>query len=174
MFAVKARTWCFPLLIMSCLVGGCFVDVHRGVYDPVNAPTGWKVRQQAECTQFFDEAARGFKPRWYISVATHHKGEIYVCLYTGAWDPEKLFRQTRILGSTVKVTMHDQQNRENIIHVKASREVGFFGQQIEVGGSEDFTITLPPFQVGDVAVDAVPLHLKWSDRRYYEISPLMK
>lgn len=161
---IYPRIFC---LLMPILLVGCYV-VHRGLYDASEIAGGWSSRQGGGLTYFIQPMPK--KPGWMISTYSNQKGNLYFNLGSTAWDPTPFFRSVTFSGDTIRITFHDSNDQEKVISAKDF--VSYHCQTLKVGDSEDFTVILPPFAIGDTNIPALSAHFRWSDRKYRQWVPL--
>ena len=152
-------------LLTLALSTGC--ETHRGLYEAAKVE-GWKSYEREGIT-FFSYPTKS-TPKWYVSFYAPRKGELYFQLGTDAWSPDPLYKSLVFLGDTIKIVSQDRSD-EKVIPAH-DNFVSHYCQTVQVGDSEDFTVILPSFSIGNSVVPQLSARFKWSDRKYYQWVPL--
>ncbi|MFN7140122.1 MAG: hypothetical protein ACK4UN_12375, partial [Limisphaerales bacterium] len=119
---------------------GCF-HVHQGRYEAqVQHATGWEKREYAG-RNIFTYPTTGI-PKWNVGLGGRRKGTLYVIIDSG---DSRFWKLARFSGAPIRVIFHDH-NEERVMSAEGFESP--FGQEFEIGDSQDFTVILPSFTIG--------------------------
>jgi len=72
----------------------------------------------------------------------------------------------KVSNNPIHIILHDCNERE--LAINADQFVLRYHQTLDVGDSEDLTVILPPFTIGDTSVPQFSARFTWSNRRYLQ------
>jgi hypothetical protein len=146
--------------LVAILFAGCY-SVHQGQFVAERAE-GWSMQQAAGST-FFDYPTK-HTPNWYIQIGGAGKtGKLHLRIGSAAYDPDAIYKLLSFSGSPIRIKFADQ-NRETVISTDGFQTVD--GQDLYIGGSQDVTVIIPSFKIGDNVVPELSAHMHWSNGKY--------
>lgn len=154
-------------LVAALLLAGCY-EVHQGRYLAGKVP-GWSRRD--DLGSCFFEYPTKHVPNWHIQMGGDKRGSFRVGIGSFARDPYKIWKQNLLTfsGTPIRIIFHDP-HRE--VTIAADGFQSLYGQTLDVDGSQDFTVIVPSFRVGDNVVPELSAHVRWSDDKYRIWVPL--
>ena len=152
------RVVCYQLVAM--LFTGCY-SVYQGQF-VAERPEGWSM-QQADGSAFFHYPTK-HTPNWDIIIGGHNPdGKLHMCIHSWAYDSDAIYKLLSFSGSPIRIKFADQ-NRETVISTDRFQTV--YGQDLYVGGSQDFIVIIPSFKIGGNVVPEFSAHMHWSNGKY--------
>jgi hypothetical protein len=152
-------------LLIPLLLSGCFVLRH-GRYDAGELTDGWRRDHHMIFARTIFKYPIPKKPNWNIGVGCTVKGKLDIFLWSTEYDPTPFFYCVKVSNNPIHIILHDCDERE--LAINADQFVLRYHQTLDVGDSEDLTVILPPFTIGDTSVPQFSARFTWSNRRYLQ------
>jgi hypothetical protein len=149
-------------LLIPLLLSGCFVLRH-GRYDASELSDGWRRGRHMIFARTIFKYPIPKEPSWNIGVGCTVKGKLDIFLWSTEYDPTPFFYSVNVSSNTIHIILHDCNERELAIYADQ-----LYHQTLDVGDSEDLTVILPPFTIGDTSVPPFSARFTWSNRRYLQ------
>jgi hypothetical protein len=147
---------------MLCLLATIFLvgcnEIHRGHYQIAKVP-GWTNRE-VDGISDIRYPTKEFHNKWHIFFRGFQKGKLHLQIST---DRAEFWKKVTFSGQAIIVAFQDK-NKEAVIPAGGFQSP--FGCDIEVGDSEDFTVIIPSFKIGDSPVPQSSVRVRWSDKKY--------
>ena len=146
-------------LLVAVLVVGCY-EVRQGRYVTEKVP-GWSRRDDSSMFHYPTKKT----PDWFVQIAGTKVGVVHLWIGSESYDPYKIWTSHMLSfsGTPIRVIFHDQ-NREAVIPPDGFQTL--FGQDLDVDGSQDFTVIVPSFKISDSVVPELSAHVRWSNDKY--------
>jgi hypothetical protein len=151
------------ILLIPLLLSGCFVLRH-GRYDASELTDGWRRGHHMIFARTIFKYPLPRKPNWNIGVGCTVKGKLDIFLWTTEYDPTPFFYSVKVSNNPIHIILHDRNERE--LTINAEEFIQRRHQCLDVGDSEDFTLTLPPFTIDNTGVPQFSARFRWSNRIY--------
>ena len=146
-------------LLVAILFAGCY-SVYQGQFVAERVP-GWHVQQAAGATCFHYPTKN--TRNWWIQIRGDKNGKLHLCVFSDGYDPYAIWKSLSFTGKSIRIKFVDQ-NKEADIPANGFQTLR--GQDLDIGGSQDFIIIVPSFKIGDNLVPEFSAHFHWSNEKY--------
>jgi hypothetical protein len=154
-------------LLAAALLAGCY-EVHQGRY-VAERVSGWSSRDEMDGGVLFRYPTKT-TPDWFVQIRGAKVGTVHLCIGSDADDPSVIWKlEMAFSGEPIRIIFHDG-SKEAIVPVDSFKTP--LGQDVQVGSSQDFTLVVPSFKIGDNDVPELSAHVRWSSDRYRVWRPL--
>jgi hypothetical protein len=152
-------------LLAAMLLVGCY-EVRQGQFVAEQVP-GWS-KTQADGGTYFRYPTKS-TPRWFVFIGGDKKGKLHVWIGSDSYDPYAIWKSLGFTGKPIRIKFIDQ-NKEADIPAKGFQTL--FGQDLDLGDSQDFIVIVPSFKIGDNLVPELSAHFRWSNEKYRVVERL--
>ena len=156
------------LLLIPLLLSGCIIPRH-GRYVASELTDGWRMPPRWLGPTYFKQRIPR-KPNWIIVARRMAKGKLDIYLSSTEYDPDPFFYSVKNSSNTIHIILHDRNERD--IAINAEPFVWYHHQLLDFGDSEDFTLILPPFTIGDTSVPQFSARFTWSERIFLQLEDI--
>lgn len=149
------------------LLTGCY-SVHQGRY-VAEEVSGWKIQDESDGGILFRYPTKG-TPDWFIQIRGDTVGTVHLWIGSHAYASSAIWKsKIEFSGESMRIIYHD--GGENaVVPVDGFRTPR--GQDVQVGNSQDFTLIVPSFKIGDNDVPELSTRIRWNNDRYRVWIPL--
>ena len=145
--------------LMVVLSAGCYT-VHQGQF-LAERVAGWSLRQGYGDT-CFHYPTKG-TPSWFIELGGSLNGKFHIGIHSDEYDPYAIWKILSFSGRPIRIKYIDQ-NKETVIPADGFQTLS--GQDLDIGGSQDFMVIFPSFKMGNNVVPELSAHMHWSNGKY--------
>ena len=155
------------IFLLAALWTGCY-ETHQGRYVAAKA-TGWSKWEHGGGSYFHFPTKN--TPSWYVGISGDQNGSLHLWIGSNAYDPYAIWKLKLLNFSAkpIRIIFNDQ-NKEATVPANGFQTL--FGQDLEVDGSQDFTVIVPPFSIASNAVPELSAHFHWDNGKYRIWIPL--
>ena len=118
--------------------------------------------QQAGGATYFHYPTQNTR-NWFIQMRGDTKGELHLFIGSEGYDPYAIWKSLSFTGKPIRIKFLDK-NKE--VDIPADGFQTLLGQDLDVGGAQDFIVIVPSFKIGDNLVPELSAHLRWSTEKY--------
>lgn len=151
------------LMLTTIFVGGCY-ELHHGYFVAENVK-GWK-KWERSGSAFFRYPIKNV-PNWYVQVGGTREW-VHVRIGSDAYDPARIWKFLKFSDTPIQII--DEQGHRISVASDSFRSPP--GQKINIGESQDITVIIPSFRIGETIAPELSIRLHWSDGAYRVWIPL--